>query len=109
MTPGICAAAGFIRDSQNYLFYTKGHTPGSLAGDVGLKLLSRSPLSLRSRRGGPTVTEDVCPELGANFCHLGRKTRTIFRVKLTFYPLLSTPLAANTPLLHAAESKVSEG
>jgi hypothetical protein len=30
MTPGICAAAGFIRDSQNYLFYTKGYTPGSL-------------------------------------------------------------------------------
>jgi hypothetical protein len=80
MTPGICAAAGFIRDSQNYLFYTKGHTPGSLAGDVGLELLSRSRLSLRSRRGGPTVTEDVCPgitlsleegELDADFCSLG--------------------------------------
>jgi hypothetical protein len=22
MTPGICATAGFVRDSQNYLFFT---------------------------------------------------------------------------------------
>jgi hypothetical protein len=62
MTPGICAAPGFIRGSQSTCFVLED-TPGSAATDVGPKLLSRSLLVSGSLQGLATVSEDVCPEL----------------------------------------------